>query len=148
MGLLDNYGKGPHNLGMTPRPNFEHQLLISKIIRNLSKLDKKNSLLIMPETRVTDKRKQEYAPDVVIYRKQDYEAGRYNPLIIIEIERTRRIKSNITKVKEIYKLVPELKESFIYDYEAKVWYLVINTGEVFKSSNSLVLSIDLNKLVV
>lgn len=41
MGLLDNYGKGPHNLGMTPRPNFEHQLLISKIIRNLSRLDKK-----------------------------------------------------------------------------------------------------------
>lgn len=147
MGLLDNYGHGPHNLGMTPRPNFEHQLMISKIIRNLGALDHGRNLLILPETRVTHPQQKEYAPDVVIYDKQNFINGEYQPSIIIEIEKTARIKANISKVKEIYNLVPSIREAFVYDYEKQIWYFVSPDSQVYESSNSLILGIEIGKWV-
>lgn len=153
MGLLDNYGKGVNNLGMTPRPANLHQLILMNLAFNLLTLDKKNKLVVLTENRVTKRHQKEYAPDVIIYKNQSNEPteiffDEYKPLIIIEVEKSRRIKANIEKVKELYKLVKSIQEAFVYDYEKEVWYKVLPIGELIPNNAiSEILQVDFSGLV-
>jgi Uma2 family endonuclease len=130
MGLLDNYGKGPHNLGMTPRPAYIHQDIMNMILINLSYLDKKGKIVVRTENPVIKKPK-EIVPDLCIYRNKGTFSNQVydpeSPVVVIEIEKSSRIKSNIKNLSELLEIKKTIKEAFVYDYEKNKWYQIKGT---------------------
>lgn len=111
MGLLDNYT----GIGMSPRPQGEHQRVIANLIYGLMG-DGYNCL---PEFCVDDNDLNSPAPDVVIYEN---EGDRY-PVVIIEVTTSKECKKIKEKVVQLMKDYDQVKEAFVYDYEKDEWFL-------------------------
>ena len=110
MGLLDNYT----GVGMSPRPKWQHQNVISRAIYTASGELDKQGLIMLSEATVTDDW-DDLAPDLVIFDEQ------YCPLSIIEITTHRELHRIIDKCNELIPRFPE-SEYFVYDYEKDVLY--------------------------
>lgn len=108
MGLLDNYT----GVGMSPRPKWKHQNVISRLIVKSYKELNLRHLLMLPEATVTDDW-NDMAPDLVIFDNV------FHPLSIIEITRTEQLDAIIDKCEELMERFPDA-EYFVYDYEEMV----------------------------
>lgn len=111
MGLLDNYT----GVGMSPRPKWKHQNVISRLIVKSYKELNLRHLLMLPEATVTDDW-NDMAPDLVIFDNA------FHPLSIIEITRTEQLDAIIDKCEELMERFPEA-EYIVYDYEQNVLYM-------------------------
>jgi len=117
MGLLDDYsGKGGLSglgtgLGMTPRPAYEHQLVMRELLIGLSKYFG-NKYLVLSEWVIDPKDLNSKVPDIVVYDKK------LKPLMFIEITTTcekKQIEKKAASLMDQYNVY----EVFIYDYETK-----------------------------
>lgn len=113
MGLLDNYT----GIGMSPRPKWQHQNVISNLLSNTRAELRKKGLKMLPETTVTDDW-NDLAPDLVIFDKT------YYPLSIIEITTHKECRAIIRKCHELIRRFPDA-EYFVYDYEENTLYQYI-----------------------
>lgn len=111
MGLLDNYT----GVGMSPRPRWQHQSVISRLIVKSYKEMNDRHLLMLPEATVTDDWNDK-ASDSVIFDTA------FHPLSIIEITRTEQLDAIIDKCEELMERFPEA-EYIVYDYEQNVLYM-------------------------
>lgn len=108
MGLLDNYT----GIGMSPRPKWQHQKAITNAIVFMQPELRRNNLMILPESTVTDDW-DDLAPDIVVFDSQ------YHPLVIIEITTHKELRAIMRKCKELMSRFPDA-EYFVYDYESSV----------------------------
>ena len=111
MGLLDNYT----GIGMSPRPKWQHQRVMSSLLRNMYAELQLQGFEPLTEATVTDDW-DDLAPDIVIFDKNQ------NPLSIIEITTHKECRLIIRKCHELIVRFPET-EYFVYDYESDVLYL-------------------------
>ncbi len=111
MGLLDNYT----GVGMSPRPKWQHQNLISQLIGKSYEEMKRQHLLMLPEATMTNDWNDK-APDLVIFDDT------FHPLSIIEITRAEQLDAIIDKCEELMERFLDT-EYFVYDYEEKVLFM-------------------------
>ena len=111
MGLLDNYT----GIGMSPRPKWQHQRVMSHLLRNMYAELHQQGLEPLTEATVTDDW-DDLAPDIVIFDENQ------EPLSIIEITTHKECRQIIRKCYELITRFPET-EYFVYDYEAEVLYM-------------------------
>ena len=110
MGLLDNYT----GVGMSPRPKWQHQRVITRLLSNMRVELTDQGYEPLPEATVTDDW-DDLAPDVVIFDERN------RPLSIIEITTYVECKKIIRKCDELIERFPDA-EFFVYDYEKDVLY--------------------------
>ena len=111
MGLLDNYT----GVGMSPRPKWQHQIVMRDILLNADKELRRQGLLMLSEATVTNDWNDK-APDFVIFDDA------FHPLSIIEITRAEQLDAIIDKCEELMERFPDA-EYFVYDYEEKVLFM-------------------------
>lgn len=131
MGLLDDYS----GIGMTPRPRAEHQDIILNICYGL----KDDGFFCRPEFCVDSQDLNSPAPDIVVYDDD----LRY-PVVIIEITTHKELKTIISKVKDLMDDYPQIKESFVYDYEKEIWHCHGEDLQGDEPSYSHLLNLDLS----
>ena len=122
MGLLDNYT----GVGMSPRPRWQHQNLISQLIGKSYEEMKRQHLLMLPEATMTNDWNDK-APDLVIFDDA------FHPLSIIEITRAEQLDAIIDKCEELMERFPDA-EYFVYDYEEKVLFMYNAESDCWLSS--------------
>ena len=111
MGLLDNYT----GVGMSPRPKWQHQIVMRDILLNADKELRRQGLLMLSEATVTNDWNDK-APDLVIFDDA------FHPLSIIEITHAEQLDAIIDKCEELMERFPDA-EYFVYDYEEKVLFM-------------------------
>ena len=108
MGLLDDYSG---TIG-SPRPSWQHQLVIMRILHNMYDEVEGQGFIIMTEATVTDDW-DDLAPDLIVFDEH------YNPQMIIEITTHKELRAIMRKCKEL--IVRFLvAEYFVYDYERNI----------------------------
>lgn len=117
MGLLDNYT----GIGMAPRPAFQHQLAMQKLLVYLVNNTDDEEFICLSEAALDERTKGEIAPDIVIF-----EAETLQPVVIIEICKTNDIAKITIKISEVLKQYQTIIEAFIYDYEKKNFVNITN----------------------
>ncbi|MCR5049489.1 MAG: hypothetical protein K6A36_00225 [Paludibacteraceae bacterium] len=122
MGLLDNYT----GIGMSPRPKWQHQILKDSFLLNAGPEIRRNGLLLLGETTVTDDW-DDLAPDLVIFDRQ------FKPLSIIEITTHKECKAIIRKCHVLIQRFPDA-EYFVYDYEEDLLYQYVAEENVWITS--------------
>ena len=110
MGLLDDYSGA---IG-SPRPRWQHQIVMSKLHGESYKELTRKGLLILTEPTITNDW-DDKAPDLVIFNKD------MQPLTIIEITRSYQLDDIIEKCEELMERFPDA-EYFVYDYERDILY--------------------------
>lgn len=110
MSLLMNYS----GIGMSPRPKWRHQLMLSCLLANTFAELQSKGLTILPESTVTEDW-NDLAPDLVIFDKI------HHPLVIIEIAREVQVEETMDKCEELMTRFPKA-EYFVYDYEQNIFY--------------------------
>ena len=110
MGLLDNYT----GIGMSPRPKWQHQIVINALLSNTALELRKKHLLMLSEATVTDNW-DDLAPDLVIFDEYFY------PLCIIEIATHKELREIKNKCLYLVARFPD-SEFFVFDYEFLVLY--------------------------
>ena len=105
MGLLDNYS----GIGMSPRPKWQHQMVMSLFLGNAGRELRRKGLLLLTEVTVTDDW-DDLAPDLVVFDAE------FRPFMIIEITTHKECAAIIRKCEELMARFPEA-EYFVYDYE-------------------------------
>ena len=122
MGLLDNYT----GVGMSPRPEWRHQRVMKRLLRNSDYELQRKGLEILTEATVTDNW-DDLAPDLVIFDE------RYHPLTIIEITTHKEVKKIINKCYVLIERFPHA-EYFVYDYEEDILYMYDFAADMWPSS--------------
>ena len=122
MGLLDNYT----GIGMSPRPKWQHQMVMSRLHINASAELQMKGLLMLTESTVTDDW-DDLAPDLVVFDAE------FRPLMIIEITTHKECAAIIRKCEELMARFPEA-EYFVYDYEKGVLFAFDEEMETWVSS--------------
>ena len=122
MGLLDNYT----GIGMSPRPKWQHQNVISNLLSNTCGELRRNGLKMLPETTVTDNW-NDLAPDLVIFDRH------FEPLSIFEITTSKECEAIIRKRAELIQRFPDA-EYFVYDYEEEILYRYVSEENVWITS--------------
>lgn len=114
MGLLDNYT----GLGDAPRPEYEHQLCIKKLLRYI---EDEADLLALPETTVTPGNLNALAPDIIILDDEPESDNLSAPLIaFIEITTRRQLEAIKAKCEALC-AQQKISECFVFDYENHRW---------------------------
>ena len=134
MGLLDNYS----GIGMSPRPRWEHQIVMSNLHANAHHELKRKGLQFLTETTLTNNW-DDLAPDLVIFDQF------FHPLSIIEITRTAQLEVIIEKCEMLMDRFPD-SEYFVYDYEQGILYTFnFEEGEWISSKTDEIFSHYLSK---
>lgn len=110
MGLLDNYS----GVGMSPRPRWDHQLVIRHAMRAAYDELEAQGLLMLSEATVSSNW-DDLAPDLVIFNE------RYIPLTIIEITTQKECSAILQKCEVLMERFPNA-EYFVYNYERILLY--------------------------
>lgn len=122
MGLLDNYT----GVGMSPRPKWRHQNIMSNLHIDAGLELRKKGLRFLTESTVTNDW-NDLAPDLVIFDRNE------EPLSMIEITTHKELNDIIDKCYVLIERFPEA-EYFVYDYEAQVLYQYIYEDDTWISS--------------
>lgn len=108
-------------LGMSPRPNIEHQMIMSKLLYFLCSFNiiKNNKYIVVTETEL-GKPDSSY-PDISIWSRHK-NGSIFRPLVIFEIVHDKvsyrySYNTTIANLKEF----TSIKEAFIYNYESNEW---------------------------
>lgn len=126
----------------------QHQEVISDFIYFIRKhlIDKglANKYFVAPELRVKTSSLNDGSiiPDIVIRFK---DKTWNQPILIIEVSRTRGFKTDIAKTKKALRNIRSLKESFVFNYETGVSCRIVkpDIDEETGKSYSKVLEMDL-----
>ncbi|MBQ3999334.1 MAG: hypothetical protein II644_08380 [Paludibacteraceae bacterium] len=110
MGLLDDYS----GIGMSPRPQWKHQIAMSNFHTNACTELYQQGLQLLTEATVTNDW-NDLAPDLVVFD------AHFVPQTVIEITRTYQARAIINKCAELIERFPDA-EYFVYDYEQRLLY--------------------------
>lgn len=115
MGLLDNYT----GIGDAPRPEWEHQNCIKKLLRFIEIECDKTAL---PETTISPNDLSGLAPDVIILDAEPDADDLAAPVIaFIEVTNTKMMRAIKAKCEQLC-MSSGIATCFVYDYERAEWH--------------------------